>query len=44
MLRTEVFKLHMEELHLKQEISKKDHETEVLEAIIQTLSRNDVVD
>lgn len=38
---TKVFKLHMEELRSKQEeISKKDHEIKVLEAIIQTLSRN----
>ncbi|ONK60661.1 uncharacterized protein A4U43_C08F21170 [Asparagus officinalis] len=40
---TKVFKLHMEELRSKQEeISKKDHEIKVLEAIIQTLSRNDL--
>jgi hypothetical protein len=34
--------LHMEELRAKQEeISKKNSEIKVLEAIIQTLSRND---
>ncbi|XP_010939192.2 LOW QUALITY PROTEIN: uncharacterized protein [Elaeis guineensis] len=39
---SKVFKLHMEELRAKQEeISKKDGEIKVLEAIIQTLSRND---
>ncbi|KAI0516203.1 hypothetical protein KFK09_008875 [Dendrobium nobile] len=38
---TKVFELHMEELRRKQEeISKKDGEIKVLEAIIQTLSRN----
>ena len=43
MLIAEVFTLHMEELRSKQEeISKKDHEIKVLEAIIQTLSRSDL--
>ncbi|KAJ3697075.1 hypothetical protein LUZ61_000780 [Rhynchospora tenuis] len=39
---SKVFKLHMEELRAKQEeISKKNSEIKVLEAIIQTLSRKD---
>ncbi|KAK1292134.1 hypothetical protein QJS10_CPB17g00733 [Acorus calamus] len=39
---TKVFKLHMEELRAKQEeISKRDREIKVLEAIIQTLSAKD---
>ncbi|XP_020588874.1 uncharacterized protein LOC110030486 [Phalaenopsis equestris] len=38
---TKVFELHMEELRRKQEeISKRDGDIKVLEAIIQTLSRN----
>ncbi|KAG0456864.1 hypothetical protein HPP92_024652 [Vanilla planifolia] len=38
---TKVFELHMEELRAKQEeISKKDKDIKLLEAIIQTLSRN----
>ncbi|PKA50361.1 hypothetical protein AXF42_Ash013450 [Apostasia shenzhenica] len=38
---TNVFKLHMEELRAKQvEISKKDNDIKLLEAIIQTLSAN----
>ncbi|KAG6471596.1 uncharacterized protein LOC122030554 [Zingiber officinale] len=39
---TKVFKLHMEELRSqKEEITKKESEIKLLEAIIQTLSRND---